>query len=125
MVVEEAVAHTDNGFSVAGRVPGQTEAWGDVVVIARNAFDNAQSFFRGGVDGGGRGEQRRNFHVITDAVIQSQLGINARNPERKSQRVDCPRVGWNCRCLECRSSEFPSRRPANWWRQGDLSPRIL
>src|SRR6266853_5677666 len=77
MVVEEAVAHADNGFSVTGGVPGQTEAWGDVVVIARNAFDNAQSFFRGGVDGGGRSEQRRNFHVITHAVIQSQLAVNA------------------------------------------------
>src|SRR5260370_14434984 len=77
MVVEEAVGHGDKGFAVAGWIPGQTEAWGDVVVIARNAFDNAQGFFRGGVDGSGRSEQRSNFHVITDALIQSQLAFNA------------------------------------------------
>src|ERR1700687_1357526 len=77
MVVKEAIAHADNGFSISGRIPRKTEAWGNIVVIAWNAFHNPQGLFRCGVDGGGRREQRCNFHVVTHAVIQSQLAIHA------------------------------------------------
>jgi hypothetical protein len=49
MVVEKPEARADNGLVVAGRIPGQANTWRDIVVIARNAFDNAEGLLRGSI----------------------------------------------------------------------------
>src|SRR5437762_974180 len=73
MVVEETVASTNYRFAVAHGIPSEAEARSDVVVVARNAFDDAQSFFRVGVHGRGGREERRNLDVISQAEVQGEL----------------------------------------------------
>ena len=49
MIVENPEAGADNGLAIAGGIPGQAYPGGDIVVIARNAFHNAECLLRGGI----------------------------------------------------------------------------
>ena len=48
-----------------------------VVIVPGNAFDHAQGFFGGLVDGGSRGRKRSNFHVVTHTVVHREFSIYA------------------------------------------------
>src|SRR6267154_5074651 len=75
MVVEEPEASADDGLATAGRIKSEAEARSNVVVVSRNAFDDAESFFSGGVHGGRRREERAKFDVIADAVVEREFAI--------------------------------------------------
>src|SRR5258705_13985926 len=76
MVVEEPEASADDGLATAGRIKSEAEARSNVVVVARNAFDDAESFFSGGVHGGRRREERGKFDVIADAAVERKFAIH-------------------------------------------------
>src|SRR5260370_5120497 len=76
MVVEKSEASADDGFAAARGIKGQAEARSNVVVVARNAFDHAESFFSGGIDRSRGREERTEFDVIADAVIERELAIH-------------------------------------------------
>ncbi len=75
MVVEEPEASADDGLAAAGRIKSEAEARSNVVVVARNAFDHAESFFSGGIDRSCRREERAEFDVIADAVVERKFAI--------------------------------------------------
>src|SRR5712692_11419023 len=75
MVVEHPEARADNSLAIAGGIPGQTNAGGDIVIVARNSFHNAESLLRGGIHGGSRREERTDFRVIAHTVIDSQVPV--------------------------------------------------
>src|ERR1700704_2074793 len=75
MVVEEPETGADDGLAAAGRIKSEAEARSNVVVVARNAFDHAESFFSGGIHGGCRREERAKFDVIADAVVERKFAI--------------------------------------------------
>src|ERR1700704_5550988 len=75
MVVEEPETSADDGLAAAGRIKSEAETRSNVVVVARNAFDDAESFFSGGVHGGCRREERAKFDVIADAVVEREFAI--------------------------------------------------
>src|ERR1700682_2445415 len=77
MIVEKSVACSNDGFTVALGIPRQPETWRDVIVIARNTLDYAERFFRGCVNGRCRREQRRNFQVVANSIIQSEIAFYA------------------------------------------------
>src|SRR5579871_2166242 len=73
MIVEESITDAHDSFAVAARIPCDSKAGRNVVIVARNSFDHAQRFFCGGVDSRGRRKQRRNFHIVTNAVVNCQF----------------------------------------------------
>src|SRR5882762_5047641 len=76
MVVEEPEASADDGLAAAGRIKSEAEARSNVVVVAGNAFDDPESFFSGGVDRSRGREERTEFDVIADAVIEREFAIH-------------------------------------------------
>src|SRR5215472_15893074 len=83
MVIEDAVTGANDGFGVALGIPSETDTRSNVVVVAGDAFADAKSLFCGGVDGGGRLEERRKRDVIANAGVDDELAIHARRVLRK------------------------------------------
>src|SRR5207302_9730942 len=75
MIVEDAVAGTNDGLAVACRIPCQTKARREVVKVARDSFDHAEGLFGGRVDCGGRSKERTDFHVVANAVVDGQVTV--------------------------------------------------
>src|SRR2546423_10033351 len=73
MIIEDAVTRTDNSLAVACWVPRDPQSGSDVVVVARNSFDNFEGAFRGLVDRGSRSEDRREFDIVAHAVIDCKF----------------------------------------------------
>ena len=73
MVIEDPEARADNGLFIASGIPCQSNSGTYILVIARNAFHNAECVFRGGVHGGCGREKRADFHVVAHAVIDGQV----------------------------------------------------
>ena len=53
MVVEQSISDADDGLAVSGWIPGNTDPWSNVVVIARNTFHDTKRFFGSRIDVGG------------------------------------------------------------------------
>ncbi len=77
MVVEHAVPGANDRLAVSGRIPGYAKARSHIVVVARNAFDDAERLFGGGVHGGGRSKERRDFDVVANAVVDTEMAVHA------------------------------------------------
>src|SRR5260370_10440922 len=73
MVVENPEAAADNGLAVAGGIPGQSNSGTYILVIARNAFHNAEGLLRGGIHRGCWREEGADFHVISNTVIDGEV----------------------------------------------------
>src|SRR5208337_908937 len=87
VVIEKAIAGADDGLAIARGVPRQTEARGNILVLTRYAFHNAQSFLRSSVDGRSCRKKRSQIGVVTQAVIDRQIlgdapGILGKEPNR-------------------------------------------
>src|SRR5258708_17996926 len=75
MVVEQTVGRTDYSFAIACRIPGQTEARSVIFVIAGNSLDDTESFFSSRVDRSCRCTGRTDFHVVAQAIVQSEFSV--------------------------------------------------
>src|SRR5258708_22837711 len=73
MVVENPEASADDGFAIASRIPCQSNSGTYVLVIARNAFHNAEGLLGGGIHGGRGREKRADFHVVAHTVVDGQV----------------------------------------------------
>src|SRR5258708_5627341 len=77
MIVEETETRANDRLAVAGGIPSQSKARGNILIVAGDAFDDAEGLFRGGIDRGCRCEERADFHVVSYAVVQAQLAAHA------------------------------------------------
>src|SRR2546429_2636236 len=77
MIVEETETGANDGLAVHGGIPSQTKARGNILIVAGDAFDDAEGLFCGGVDRGCRCEERADFHVVSYAVVQGQFAVHA------------------------------------------------
>ncbi len=108
MIVEETVAGADDGLAIAGGIPSESEPRSDILVLARDAFLDAERLFGGGIDGGSRGKERGEIGVITQTVIDRQFSGDA--PGILSKETDgniVEGLDWKCRCPECKSVGTP------------------
>src|SRR5882757_5047533 len=88
MVVKEAVAGADDGFAIALWIPSESDSRRNIVVVARDALDDAELLFGRGVNGGGGRKERADFDIVTDAVVHGELaggapGVLGKEPEGK------------------------------------------
>src|SRR5438874_9886212 len=65
MIVKQTETGANDGLAVTGGIPSQTKARGNILIVAGDAFDDAEGLFRGGVDRGCRCEERADFHVVS------------------------------------------------------------
>ena len=77
MIIKQTVTGTDDSLAVTCWIPGQSNTWSHIVVIARNAFPNAKGLFRGRVHGGCWREERADFYVTAHTVIDGQVTVHA------------------------------------------------
>jgi len=88
VVVKESVAGADDGFAIALWIPSESDSRRNIVVVARDALDDAELLFGRGVNGGGGRKERADFDVVADAVVHGELagcapGILGKEPEGK------------------------------------------
>src|SRR4029077_7036795 len=69
VVIEHPEAGADNGLAFARGIPGQSYPGSDVVVIARNAFHDAERLLRGGIYGRSGGEQWADFDIVANTDV--------------------------------------------------------
>src|SRR5438477_11007244 len=77
MVVEQTVTGANDSLAVTCWIPGQSNTWSYIIVIARNAFPNAKGLLSGRVHGGCWREERTDFYVVAHTVIDGQVAVHA------------------------------------------------
>src|ERR1700751_2088195 len=80
MVIEHAVGRTHDRLAVSSGIPSHADARLDVIPVGLNSFLQSQHVVSGKSKPLGRFEFRGDFHVVANAIVQSDV------------RTDAPRV---------------------------------
>src|SRR5215470_20423606 len=94
MIVEHSVRRAEDSLAIPSRIDGNPYAWLHIVLVGLNPLLQSEQVIGGQSKPLRRLELRRDLHVVTQPVVQSDLGVySPRILPEKSQRNVVERIG--------------------------------